>query len=451
MDGSKPIRLSPEALFRYQLVSAVRVRTLAGVPAARAVSEVATLVHTGGRTVSERSLYRWLRAYEEHGPSALETRARPRTQDSLVLSREFIAFLKAHKDRETSLPEIIRQARLTGVVGPRQNIDRATVWRTARRLGLPLTRSRRLKHRDMRRYGYPNRMLMTLADGKHFKVGVKRRRRVALVFLDDATRHGLDLLVGTDENQELFLHGLHGVLRRYGLMSALFVDRGPGFIAKDSHTVAARLRIHLIHGSRAYPEGHGKIERFNRTFKSSVLRRFDGCPGIDSDPSALRLRLLHWLREDYNHRPHEGLALETPAQRWERDPRALSFPSDSDWLKQAFTIDFERSVSKDNVLSYDGTSYEVPRGHGSDRIVVTRHLLEADALSILHEGQQVRLHPVDPAANAYSRRARPTADEPSLSSTPGSAELRFAADFRPLVDSDGGYPGGSDDDDHDDD
>ena len=42
-----------------------------------------------------------------------------------------------------------------------------------------------------------------LADGKHFRAGAARLRRVAL-FFDDATRYGLQVLVGTAESSELF-------------------------------------------------------------------------------------------------------------------------------------------------------------------------------------------------------------------------------------------------------
>jgi hypothetical protein len=39
-------------------------------------------------------------------------------------------------------------------------------------------------------------MQMVLCDGKHFRAGAARLRRVALFFLDDATRMGLHVVVG---------------------------------------------------------------------------------------------------------------------------------------------------------------------------------------------------------------------------------------------------------------
>ena len=48
---------------------------------------------------------------------------------------------------------------------------------------------------------------------------------VALFFIDDATRYRLHVVVGTDECAELFLSGLHGLVRPHGLMDLLCLDK----------------------------------------------------------------------------------------------------------------------------------------------------------------------------------------------------------------------------------
>jgi transposase InsO family protein len=90
-------------------------------------------------------------------------------------------------------------------------------------------------------------------------------------------------------------------------MGILYLDHGPGFIATAVAEVCRRLEIALIHGESRYPEGHGKIERFNRTVQSAVLRALDGRPDVDPACKALEVRLRHWLRQVYNHEPHESL------------------------------------------------------------------------------------------------------------------------------------------------
>lgn len=444
-------RPSPKALFRNHVVSEVRARVLAGRTLAQAVREVVLLPHVDHlgrpRTLFVRTVYRWMRDHAQGGYAALEDESRHKTADSTVLSDKFLNFLRREKSRdvEASLPEIIRRAQALGLIKPDDHVCRTSVWRAGRRLGIALTRRRRLADTDMRRYAYPNRMLMVLADGKHFRAGTARLRRVALVFLDDASRYGLDVVVGTSENTSLFLGGLYEVIRRFGLMLALFLDRGAGFKSDDTHATCARLGIAFIHGTAAYPEGHGKIEKFNQTWDAQLLRGFDGNPAVDPDPQSLRLRLLHYLHSVYARTPHESLDGQTPEQRWNSDPRSLSFPQDQAWLEERFVTSFERPVSKDNVIPYLGTDYEVPRGHAGTQLRIHKNLLRG-TLAVLHEGRLVEIHPVDLVANAYSRRAHAVQPAPPVE-TPivqTAAQLAFQAEFAPLVDATGGYPKGDD-------
>ena len=172
----------------------------------------------------------------------------------------------------------------------------------------------------------PSACSAVLADGKHFRAGAARLRRVALFFIDDATRYGLQVLVGTAESSELFLRALYEMVMRHGLADLFFLDKGPGFISKDTQAVVqGGLGALLIHGTTRYPQGHGAIERFHRTAYDQVLRSLDGAADVDPACAALTLRLRHFL-ERYNDTPHETLGKDTtPRQCWERG-RDLRFP-----------------------------------------------------------------------------------------------------------------------------
>lgn len=129
--------------------------------------------------------------------------------------------------------------------------------------------------------------------------------------------------------------------------------------------------------------------------------------------------------------------MTTPEQRFESDGRALRLPKDSKALDDCFTLTETRRVSRDNVLSVNGVNYEVPRGHAKTFVTVWRRLLRNE-LFILHDGKTVRLHPVDLAHNATSRRARPSAPEGDEGTPTTAASLAFAKDFGPVVGADGG-------------
>jgi transposase InsO family protein len=437
---------SSEALFRYQVVSQVFSRELSGEPRARAVRAVAGMRHRffDGRVrrTSVRTLYRWLRAHESEGIAALGKRRRESTPDASVLPAGFVEFLRTTKklDPCVSIPELIRRARELGLVDPHTSLDRSTVYRTARRLGLPAGRIAKQPERDTRRFAYPHRMDMMLADGKHFRAGAQRARRVALGFLDDASRFVPHLVVGTSENARLFLRGLYETIRKSGLMSILYLDQGPGFIAESTVRVLANLGVLLIHGEAAYPEGHGKIERWNRTFLADVLRGLDARPDVDSDCGALELRLGHYVHEVYNQRPHESLSGDSPAQRFQADPKPLRFPETDAELRRKFEIHLGRRVSADHIVSLEGVLYEMPRGYAGQRVVLHHRLLDG-SLAFLYQGRLIDLHPVDLVANAHARRAGRHSEEEVQHPLPKSAaDLAFERDFGPVLDADGGLP-----------
>jgi len=410
-----------------------------------ALCEVAERQHAypDGRPVrvSVRTLQRWRAAYREGSMEALVPRGRKRTQTSVALSEPLIAFLRAEKQRDprASVPELLRRAEAQRIIGSDLSIDRSTVWRACRRMGLP-TRFRPSKREgDMRRWSYPHRMQCVLADGKHFRAGAARLRQVALFFLDDATRYGLNVLVGNSENTELFLQGLYELVLRHGLPDLLYLDRGAGFISGDTLAVVqGGLQAWLIHGRAKYPQGRGAVERFNRTAADQVLRSLDGAAEVDPDCRALTLRLRHFL-DRYNGSPHETLDHDSPRQRWETG-RPLRFPQDEADLYRRFVVREPRKVSADHVIKADGRLWEAPRGLGGSWVPLVRHVLDG-RLWVLHEGRMVELASLDPHANAAERRARLDAQQPQPSEgvPTTAARLAFEHDLRPLVDPDGGF------------
>lgn len=444
VQGSSNSAHSKEALFRYRVVSEVLTRIARGQPRAHAVREVTerSCLEVDGRErkVSPRTAYRWLSKFERGGLEALVPARRARTATSVVLEEQLITFVRAEKDRDprASVPELLERAREKGVLQSEQTVDRTTVWRALRRMGLPTRHRPNKREGDTRRFAYPNRMEMVLCDGKHFRAGASRLRRVALNFLDDSTRMALHVRVGTAESTELFLRGLYAVIQRYGLMDAIFVDHGPGFISDDTARVAAQLEIMLIHGTKAYPEGHGKIEKFNQTTIAGILRSLDGAHDVDPGLRGLESRLNHHYGR-YNDRPHEGLSGAKPSERWHGDIRELRFPSDEEALRSKFVLTDERDVSNDHIIRHSGKLYEAPRGlAGQKRLIVYRQVLSGE-LSIFHKGRYMTIHEVDLARNATDRRGQraPLVEETAPVKT--AATLAYERDHATMVDSDGGY------------
>jgi len=440
---SPPVPPSSEALLRYAVLAQVEALILGGWGSNDAVREVAgrEYARPGGRVVrvSVRTIQRWRAAYASDGIGGLEPAGRKRTETSVILDDAFIAFLRAENesDPRAGVPELILRARVRGIVPDDLPIDRTTVWRACRRMGL-VTRARPTKREgDMRRWRYPHRMQCVLCDGKHFRAGAGRLRRVALFFLDDATRYGLHVRVGPSESTRLFLRGVYDLVLGHGLMDLLYLDNGSGFISDDTLAVIQNgLSTWLIHGTARYPQGRGAVERFNRTAHDQVLRSLDGAADVDPDCDALTLRLAHFL-ERYNNTPHEGLGGDTPRQRWEAG-RPLRLPADEADLYRRFVVHEQRKVSKDHVIKVDGKSWEAPRGLGDRWTEVTRHALD-DRFWVLCEGRMVELAELDPHANATDRRGKADRPVPSEGVPTTAATLAFGHDLGPLVGPDGGF------------
>ena len=311
-----PITLSKKALIRFRFISMVHAFIQAEYGVEQAVRLVAK-VDLDGKRVSTRTLYRWLKA-EEAGPQGLEPKARAPLEGSRVIDDELVTWMVAQKDLDpkASIPELIDRARQAGLLHPTAQLHRSTVWRVLKRRGVD-TRRVASVGKDARRFAYTERMQLVMADFKHFRAGPTRRKRLALYLLDDATRYGLHVSVHTGgESAAYVLAGVYAVLRRYGRFAIFYVDKGSGFIADALAQVLAQIDppIALVLGTAGYPEGRGKIERFNRSVNARLLRHL-AKEGVDPDPGALTLRLNHDLNA-YNQRPHRGLDGDTPKARW---------------------------------------------------------------------------------------------------------------------------------------
>jgi len=436
-----PAPPSSEALLRYSILAQVEALLLGGCRAAAAVREVAARQHAdpAGRAVrvSARTIQRWRAAYQNGGIAGLEPKSRKRTETSIILDEALITFFKTEKeaDPRASVPELIRRARERGMLhGP---IDRTTAWRACRRMGLP-TRPRPTKHEgDMRRWSYAHRMACVLCDGKYFRAGAGRLRRVALFFLDDATRFALEVRVGHSESSRLFLRGLHDMVMKCGLPEILFLDHGPGFSSRDTRAVIeGGLGAWLVHGTAKYPQGHGVIERFNRTAQDQVLRSLDGAVQVDPDPRALTVRLRHFLSR-YNDTPHETLGGDTPRQRWETG-RPLRLPKDEADLRRRFVVTDQRKVSADHVIQAGGKEWEAPWGLGGQTVQIARHVLD-DKLWVLHDGKYVELAELDAEANATDRRGKAKGPLRAEGVPKTAATEAYEQDVRPVTGPDGGF------------
>jgi transposase InsO family protein len=145
-----------------------------------------------------------------------------------------------------------------------------------------------------------------------------------LSVLDDHSRYALVLSACADERTGTVRAALIGAFRRYGLPRAVITDNGPPWGDGPGHPFTPlgvfliEQGIRIAHARPYHPQTLGKDERFHRSLKAEILS------GPPFDSLAAAARALERWRHVYNRqRPHEGIGLSVPADRYTASPRAF--------------------------------------------------------------------------------------------------------------------------------
>lgn len=145
---------------------------------------------------------------------------------------------------------------------------------------------------------------------------------VPWTLLDDHSRFLPALRQLTSTKAEPVRACLADTFREHGQPEAMLFDHGTPWWNHESQwgwtwlsVWIMRQGIRLILSGKGHPQTQGKVERFHKTLEAGMFHR----------PKSARTDWQTWLdafRQEYNHvRPHEALAMRTPAERWHPSPR----------------------------------------------------------------------------------------------------------------------------------
>ena len=143
-----------------------------------------------------------------------------------------------------------------------------------------------------------------------------------LSVVDDHSRYAIALAGTWSTQAEPVKQRLIVAFESCGLPDAMLMDHGtPWWNMKAVAgwtwltTWIARQGIHVHFSGYRHPQTQGKVERFHGALEVAMQRR-----GVPS--SGERQLWLDHFREEYNRvRPHEALAMKTPAAVWSRSAR----------------------------------------------------------------------------------------------------------------------------------
>lgn len=157
----------------------------------------------------------------------------------------------------------------------------------------------------------------------HFQTAAGRCNPLTL--LDDHSRFNLAMAVCARTDAATVQTQLTSVFEQFGLPARINSDNGapwgspsaPGQLSKIDIWLI-RLGMRISHSAPYHPQTNGKLERFHRSLKAEVLngRTFDNL-------AQAQLEMDRW-RLIYNHqRPHEGIDMQTPSQRYCMSPTPM--------------------------------------------------------------------------------------------------------------------------------
>jgi len=298
--------------------------------------------------VSRQTVHSWLRRYEAGGIGALADRShRPRSSP-----HQMAAAVEARVLELRRLHPLWGQRRLVHQLG-RDGFDpvpsEAGVYRCLVRHGLidPKARKKRLVAYKRWERGRPMELWqmdvvggIVLADGTELKcltglddhsrfcvaAGLMTRaiaKNVCAVFAQSLERHGVPEEILTDNG--LVFSGRYGGRRVEVLFDRICRDNG--------------IR-HLLTAVRS-PTTTGKIERFHRSLRVEFLRG-----QVFADLPAAQTALDAWVADYNNNRPHQGIGMCTPAERFQAqdaqhtaaqlaaDTRLADLRSGDDWISR---------------------------------------------------------------------------------------------------------------------
>jgi transposase InsO family protein len=274
--------------------------------------------------ISRPTGYLWLERYRAGGVAGIRERSRrpqssPRRTEEAVEQR-IVALRRERPDWGARKLAVLLDRE--GVVVPP-----ATVHRVLLRRGLVRVDDRHRKAVLRFEREQPNQLWqMDFKSPKGWDQPVG-----PLSVLDDASRYAITLDGTGSARGEAVRERLETAFASCGVPDAMLMDHGCPWWNQQASGGWTQLSVWLSRqGIRLYfsgvrhPQTQGKVERFHGALEMARRRR--GLPVAE-----LRQRWLDDFRYEYNHlRPHEALAMQTPASVWHRSERRYQ-PNPPEW------------------------------------------------------------------------------------------------------------------------
>lgn len=325
------------------------------------------------KTVSLRTLERYLRLYREGGLEALKPKKRT-SYSRIPLEYKEQAALLRRENKNRSIVDIISMLEKSGRV-PKGVLKRSTVYDYFVKVKLAGKNSKKSRGESYRKYSASYRGEILQGDVHHtlYLPNPSRpgqKRKVYLFgWLDDYSRLGYGEFYFKEKLPSLENTFKKWIIR-YGVPETIYADNGAVYSSHYLETICGNLGIHLTHSRPYKPQGRGKIEKFfqfvESSFKSEayLLIKDNKIENLDQ----LNSFLLVWMDKFYNEKVHSSTK-QKPIIRWESGENELKKP-DLKEISEAFLFEGQATVSKVGIIRLQNNEYEVDSVLAGKRVTV---------------------------------------------------------------------------------
>ena len=359
--------------------------------------------------ISERTLYRYEKAYRDNGLKGLypatkissSSKLLPANYDDIV--NEAIVLRKEVPSR--SVNQIIYILENEGYA-PVGTLKRATLQSHLYNSGYGKVHMKKytdpLRVTSTKRFCMPHRMMMVQADIKYgpgliYRENGKNKTAYLSTVIDDHSRFILCSMWFDKQDEGCVREVFRVSIIRYGKFDKGYVDNGKQYVAKQLKNTLSRLGINLKHAPVRSGKSKGVIERFHQTVDQFIAEiRLE-------KPKTLKEINEAWVsfyEEYYHNKSHEGIAEYykshekevpeggiSPRKEWNRDSRHLQF-YDVNTIAEAFRYHETRKVDKDGLIQFKGKRYEVGEAYADSNIEISYDLNNYDDIKVIVKGKE---------------------------------------------------------------
>ena len=376
--------------------------------------------------LSLRQLKRLLRAFRDRGAEGLVSRRRGRPSNRRIDDAERSHFVGIVSACYADLAPTLAAEYLRAEHGFLRSTETLRSWMTE----AGLWRARRAKSARSHppRLRRPRVGEWVQIDGSPHDWLEGRGPRMCLIgFIDDASSRLMLARFFKVESTHAYLECLSAYIQRYGIPAACYSDRHSIFTKHDPEDLSptqferalGQLGVESIQAMS--PQAKGRIERVFQTLQDRLVKALR-LAGV-CDMAAVNDFLTGYL-EEHNRRFAKAPADEQDAHLpWERGATALS---------RICASRFERTLSKDLVVTFKGQRYIIQTEAGSPRYALRGKKVEVcehldGRVELLNAAESLPYRVFDP-----QRDKPPPADDKTLNErVDGALTKRAGAAYKP--------------------